>query len=282
MALSQGNSTITTVTLPDTLRFWPWQRHINPHYSSCKKASSEWVGCDLMNLFFIIDEHTDIASSETARTQADIVMDAIRNPEMPRPENEWVGGKAAQQFWHNATKSATPSAHRRFVDTFQMYMDAVVQEAIDRNENYVRDIDSYFVVRRDTIGAKPSFAICELYLNLPDSVMAHPVIEKLTELCIDLIIIGNDLCSYKVEHEHGDDGHNLITVVMNQFKITPQAAINYISGLHDKLAIQFLDEWKNIPTLGGPLDLESERYFGKRGIEIQTTRQIELNIQSHL
>ena len=80
-----------------------------------------------------------------------------------------------------------------------MYMDAVVQEAIDRNENYVRDIDSYFVVRRDTIGAKPSFAICELYLNLPDSLMAHPVIEKLTELCIDLIIIGNDLCSYKVE-----------------------------------------------------------------------------------
>ena len=59
-----------------------------------------------MNLFFIIDEHTDIASSETARTQADIIMDAIRNPEMQRPENEWVGGKAAQQwveyFTHNA------------------------------------------------------------------------------------------------------------------------------------------------------------------------------------
>ncbi|KJA22852.1 hypothetical protein HYPSUDRAFT_138665 [Hypholoma sublateritium FD-334 SS-4] len=327
MALSNSNSTTATVTLPDTLRFWPWQRHINPHYSACKKASSEWcesfkafspqaqrafnkcdfngcrIGCDLMNLFFIIDEHTDIASAETARTQANIIMEAIRDPEMPRSENEWVGGKAAQQFWLNATKSATPSAHRRFIDAFQMYMDAVVQQAADRSKNYVRDIDDYFVVRRDTIGAKPSFAICELYLNLPDSVMEHPVIMKLTELCIDVIIIGNDLCSYKVEHEHGDDGHNLITVVMNQFKITPQEAMNYISDLHDKLAVQFLDEWKNIPTFGGPLDLEvrtychglgnwvrandswsfeSERYFGKRGIEIQTTRQIEMNIQSHL
>lgn len=78
-------------------------------------------------------------------------------------------------------------------------MDSVVQQAVDRNNNHIRDIDSYFEVRRDTIGAKPSFAICELYMNLPDTVMNHPVIMKLTELCIDLIIIGNDLCSYKME-----------------------------------------------------------------------------------
>ena len=50
-----------------------------------------------MNLFFVIDEHTDVASTETARIQADIIMDAIRNPHMPRPQNEWVGGKVAQQ-----------------------------------------------------------------------------------------------------------------------------------------------------------------------------------------
>lgn len=78
-------------------------------------------------------------------------------------------------------------------------MGSVVQQAVDRNNNHIRDIDSYFEVRRDTIGAKPAFAICELYMNLPDTVMNHPVIMKLTELCIDLIIIGNDLCSYKIE-----------------------------------------------------------------------------------
>jgi hypothetical protein len=55
------------------------------------------VGCDLMNLFFVIDEHTDIAATETARQQADIVMDAIRNPHKPRPKGEWIGGKVAQE-----------------------------------------------------------------------------------------------------------------------------------------------------------------------------------------
>jgi len=78
-------------------------------------------------------------------------------------------------------------------------MDSVVQQAVDRSNSYIRDFDSYFEVRRDTIGAKPSFAICELYLNLPEEVMNHPVIMKLTELCIDMLIIGNDLCSYKIE-----------------------------------------------------------------------------------
>ena len=55
------------------------------------------VGCDLMNLFFLIDEHTDTGDPETVQTQANIVMDAIRNPSIPRPQDEWIGGKAAQQ-----------------------------------------------------------------------------------------------------------------------------------------------------------------------------------------
>ena len=50
-----------------------------------------------MNLFFTIDEHTDVATTKTARRQADIIMDAIRNPHKPRPEGEWIGGKVAQE-----------------------------------------------------------------------------------------------------------------------------------------------------------------------------------------
>lgn len=50
-----------------------------------------------MNLFFLIDEHTDVGNTEEVQAQADIVMDALRNASTPRPQDEWVGGKAAQQ-----------------------------------------------------------------------------------------------------------------------------------------------------------------------------------------
>lgn len=78
-------------------------------------------------------------------------------------------------------------------------MDSVVQQAKDRDSSLIRDVESYFLVRRDTIGAKPSFTVCELHMNLPDEVIAHPIIAKLSSLCIDALIIGNDLCSYNVE-----------------------------------------------------------------------------------
>ncbi|KAE9390857.1 terpenoid synthase [Gymnopus androsaceus JB14] len=320
--------------IPDTLRSWPWPRAINPHYSVCKQESSAWcegfkafdakaqksfnrcdfnllaslafpllnkagcrVGCDLMNLFFVIDEHSDVATPELAQKQADIVMDALRNPHMARPSHEWIGGEVTRQFWLNAMKTATPSSQCRFINTFQSYMDSVVQQAKDRDSSLIRDVESYFLVRRDTIGAKPSFTVCELHMNLPDEVIAHPIIAKLSSLCIDALIIGNDLCSYNVEQARGDDGHNLVTIVMKQYNLDPQGAMDWISDLHDDIVDEFLETWRLLPTFGGPIDreirtyvdglgnwvrandswsFESERYFGKKGLDIMEDRKITL------
>lgn len=55
------------------------------------------VGCDLMNLFFVIDHHTDIADPAGARDQANVLMDVLRNPHMDRPPGEWIGGEVARQ-----------------------------------------------------------------------------------------------------------------------------------------------------------------------------------------
>ena len=55
------------------------------------------TGCDLMNLFFVIDEHTDLSDTKTAREQANIVMNALENPEKLRPAGEWVGGEVTRQ-----------------------------------------------------------------------------------------------------------------------------------------------------------------------------------------
>lgn len=70
-------------------------------------------------------------------------------------------------------------------------MQAVVQQAEDRTYNHVRSLDSYLAVRRDTIGAKPSFAILELEMDLPDHVFNHPTLENLRTWVIDMLCIGN-------------------------------------------------------------------------------------------
>ena len=103
------------------------------------------------------------------------------------------------RFWLNAIKTATPSAQRRFVDTFGQYLDAVVEQAEDRADHHIQDVPCYFRVRRDTIGAKPSFAINEIHMNIADEVFEHSIIKTLTATAIDMLIIGNDLVSYNVE-----------------------------------------------------------------------------------
>ena len=50
-----------------------------------------------MNFFFVIDEHSDVVDGTEAKKQADIIMDAIRNPTVVRPKDEWVGGEMARQ-----------------------------------------------------------------------------------------------------------------------------------------------------------------------------------------
>lgn len=55
-----------------------------------------------MNMFFVFDEYSDVSSPEDVVEQAAIIMDALRNPSVPRPEDEWVGGEVTRQYvpWH--------------------------------------------------------------------------------------------------------------------------------------------------------------------------------------
>jgi Delta6-protoilludene synthase len=74
----------------------------------------------------------------------------------------------------NVTETATPIALRRFIDSFEAYTNAVVQQAEDREAGHIRDAESYFKVRRETAGMKPSLAIVEIHMNIPEEVMNHP------------------------------------------------------------------------------------------------------------
>ncbi len=152
-----------------------------------------------MSLYFVIDEYSDVADTKLARIQADIIMDALRNPLKPRPAGEWVGGECTRSYWENAIHFSTPAFQRHFLNSFQRYTDAVVQQADDRGKHIIRTLDDYFALRRETVGAKPSYIINEINLNLPDDVLLEENMQILIETATDMIIIANDLFSWNVE-----------------------------------------------------------------------------------
>lgn len=75
------------------------------------------------------------------------------------------------------------------------------------------------------------------------------------------------LTSFSVDRQaRGDDGHNLVTIVMHQYKTDLHGALEWISRLHDDLADTFLEAFQNMPSWGVPsLDAQVAIYVDGLG-----------------
>ena len=51
----------------------------------------------MMHLFFVIDEYTDVEIERAVQGMVNIVIDAMNNPQKPRPEGENILGEIARQ-----------------------------------------------------------------------------------------------------------------------------------------------------------------------------------------
>ncbi|KAH0584677.1 hypothetical protein H2248_010205 [Termitomyces sp. 'cryptogamus'] len=120
-----------------------------------------------MNWCFFFDECTDIATPQEAQEAQEMVtiaMDVIRNPDKERPHGEFIIGEATR---HCHQSVHLKGARHQFIETLAKFTASFVQQAQDRAQSYIRNIGEYSLVRRETIGARPSFVVLEFGLNLP-------------------------------------------------------------------------------------------------------------------
>ncbi|KAK4244583.1 isoprenoid synthase domain-containing protein [Corynascus novoguineensis] len=313
---------VNKIRLPPLESIWRWPRYVSPHLADVEEECLQWSasfgafdpetqrlihdygklkqlrsGCDLMHLFFMFDEYSDQSSPEEVWRQASIQIDALCHPNKPRPKGEWVGGEIARQFWLRLPKTATKTFKRRFLETWIDYVESVAQQAEHRSESRILDLESYFLLRRHTSGAPSTIALCEMDMDIPDYVREHPILRLLETLAVDLIVIGNDLLSYNKEQAVGDDEHNIVTVIMAQFGVGVQEAIDRAGELSREKTDRFNALYGLLPRWVGPVDLdvqrladgmaqcvsgvlhwsyESHRYFGTRGLVVKRTRTLRL------
>ena len=99
----------------------------------------------------------------------------------------------AYSYWRRLTPTASRGMKERFIHTFDLFFQAITQQAGDRAEGIVPDLESYIELRRDTSGCKPCWALIEYAngLDIPDEVMAHEVLEELGEAANDLVTWSN-------------------------------------------------------------------------------------------
>ncbi|KAI0072163.1 terpenoid synthase [Panus rudis PR-1116 ss-1] len=324
--------------LPFTLANWPYSRRINPHYANVKPEAKAWVesftplnpkaqeafnrcdfnllaslaypdllperlrtACDLMNLFFIFEEYSDDQTSMDVQNVRAAIMRGLRSPDKPHAITNKASlvGEMYRQFWCRATARGHPVAHQRFVDAFDLYTTAVVEEAVARESGKVHNgVNEYLALRRDTIGTKPSFALLEFDQEevLPLDVIRHPSVQELVTTATDMLSIDNDICSFNVEQARGDI-HNIVIVVMHSQHLSLSSALTFVESIHARLLNKFIALSSELPSWGEPIDsrlanyiaglgnwvrandawcFESERYFGCQGREVQAHRIVTI------
>ncbi|PPQ95114.1 hypothetical protein CVT25_011657 [Psilocybe cyanescens] len=262
------------------------------------------AGCDLMNFYFVYDEYTDIADSAVANDLATIVIENMTKDPFTESEDtayssNHILGEMTRQFWQRASTLAQPGSacFDHFIATSESYLRAVALEAEDRAANRVREFDEYFVLRRDTCGARPTLALIEFGLDLPEEVTAHPVIESLTQDAVDLIILVNDMHSYIREISCGLADHNVITPIMRDYSLDLQEAFDWLGEYTDGVVERFLSNQQRVPSWGSEIDervqmyidglgqwvrgnddwsCEGKRYHGSDGLVIRDTRMVSI------
>ncbi|CAA7262784.1 unnamed protein product [Cyclocybe aegerita] len=269
------------IILPDILQTWAYARLLNPHYDGAKLESSLWIHplvaklfdqkgqkafqndytsllaslmyshqgkvpsrrCDMMNLFFVYDEYTDVVSPEIAHRLSKIVVDAMKNSDEMSPCGEHPIGDKAKEFWRLATTllpatgSNSDVCKSRFINLTEEYLNAVTVEARDRNEGTIHSVKEYLTMRRATSGAGLMLALIEFELDLPKAVLEHKFVQALEEIYT------------RTRVSSGQANHNLITVVMHENPgLSLQGAFDWLGSYAAGVVECFQTNVRNLPS----------------------------------
>ena len=74
-----------------------------------------------------------------------------------------------------------------------------------------------------------------------------------------------DVYSFKMEHNKGHGGSNIVTILMHERGMDLQTAANFVGEECKKLMDAYFEERKNMRSWGRELDADLERYFDGLG-----------------
>jgi hypothetical protein len=97
-------------------------------------------------------------------------------------------------------KRAGPSLQHRYKMYLKHYMLGLLGQVTSRARDPRKiTVDEYLKFRRGTIGAMPCFCLVEYAegIDLPQYVIDHPSIQACQQVAVDLVLIDNDILSYR-------------------------------------------------------------------------------------
>ncbi|KIJ34972.1 hypothetical protein M422DRAFT_262931 [Sphaerobolus stellatus SS14] len=275
-----------TITLPNLLAGWPCAPSISPYHEEVIRETKAWtegyqplspksqarfdhcnfplmaalaypevsrehlrLTADFMMWFFYYDEITDVKTGSETRKLAERLIAVMRYPTTVLLEDDPILVQKTRDLWLRTLAFSVSSSADRLLSGLEQFVLAVCEEAEDREIKRVRNIQEHLALRRGTVAADAVFFLGLLHIDIPETVMSHPMVQRLTLLGNHLTCFHNDIYSYNFERAHGVHGHNLVTAVMKEKGLGIQGAINYSGTLFQQAVLEFMENASQVSIL---------------------------------
>ncbi|KAF9449745.1 terpene synthase [Macrolepiota fuliginosa MF-IS2] len=257
---------------------------------------------DFMNYLFNLDDWLDEFDVNDTNGMHECCIGAMKDSAGFRTDKK--AGLLTKDFFSRFEETAGKGCRQRFIDSMDLFFVAVAKQSRDRVNGIIPNLDSYIETRRDTSGCKPCFQLIEYAgrFDLPQFVVECKEIQEMEEATNDLVTWSNDIFSYNKEQERNDT-HNMIPVTMHQYGYSLQQAIDHVGQKckesierfehnRQKIREDKKDRWdqdtkKMVEMYADGLQnwivgslhwsFESERYFGKAGLQVKKDRLVKLS-----
>ncbi|KAF5491209.1 Presilphiperfolan-8-beta-ol synthase [Colletotrichum fructicola] len=138
-----------------------------------------------------------------------------------------------QRCWDAISEVSSPEMQNRWIDQHKRYFAQLLVQVDQQvsGQNFIRDVDEYMNMRRGTIGVYPAINLTEYgsNINLPQHVYENPSLQECMTVSADLVILVNDVLSYRKDLALGVD-HNLISLLMEKYGLNIQKAMDEIAS----------------------------------------------------
>lgn len=200
-----------------------------------------------------------------------------------------------QTCWLRLKQRASPELQQRYKEQHKRFFTQLVVQVQQMAQGQVlsRDVQTYLEVRRGTIGAYCAIALTEYGqgIRLPANVFLHNSLQECTRVSSDLVLLVNDVLSYRKDLELGVD-HNLIALLIEQ-DMSLQQSVDKIGAMIDNCYRRWYTALAELPPYGEKVDSEvlhfvevcrrvalgnlhwsfkTGRYLGPEGQEVHETR----------
>ncbi|KAF4826986.1 Cytochrome P450 monooxygenase BOT4 [Colletotrichum tropicale] len=158
-----------------------------------------------------------------------------------------------QRCWDAISEVSSLEMQNRWIDQHKRYFGQLLVQVDQQvsGQNFTRDVDEYMNMRRGTIGVYPAINLTEYGSNikLPQHVYEHPSLQECMTVSADLVILVNDVLSYRKDLALGVD-HNLISLLMEKDGLSVQQAMDEIGNIvrisPNELSFASAESWKAI------------------------------------